>query len=253
MPIPVGNTEAEKAKIKKWLKDRNKYPSGFCNENGIPKQSVGHEGSQPTDWQGTPMMTCPDWMNCPCDCHYRLDVMFELGGIERHEVANPKYVRPVSDFVIPPPSFASPLGDPNDPTGTQHDPFAPAGPTATPLAQRRTPLGYAGRGTLEAQVWDCMNTHVEVIKLGVAMTTLMTSEWIAEHYEVPTPSRGAIQAVWKRWEQLGYCIVGTKPVSFLGFTSAGTWEQLERLKADAKRQKKSAQAADKRGYIRAKR
>lgn len=256
MPIPVGKNAEERAKIKKWLEGRNKYPSGFCNEHGIPARSVSHEGTRPTDYKGNPMKTCHLWQTCPCECHYKLDVMFEMGEMERHEVPNPLYVRVPTQFVMPEVknpltgAVASSPGGVSGPDGDE-EAYAPL-PVAdtTPLAQRRTPLGYAGRGTLEAQVWDAVTKHLDMMNLGIPITTLVISDWIATEYKVPTPSRGAIQAVWVRWQKLGYGKLESKPVRFGGFTGDGSWEELERMKGAVKRKQKSDQAAAKRGTLR---
>lgn len=250
MPLPEGKTPAERADIKEWLKDRNKYPSGFCNEHGKPGQ---HEGQRPKDWKGNGMPVCPHYLDCPCNCHYQIDKMFGAGGMERRFMQNPEYSPPVNEWKMPLVTVEDPLGvalssdGASAPSGVEEGYVAPARPAQPPLVERRTPLGYAGRGTLEAQVWDACRWMLEH---NIQATTLVVSEWIASKYKVPTPSRGAIQAVWVRWDKMNFGSLEKKPVHFSGFLNQGTWEELERLKASAKTAKKSAEAAAKRGSLR---
>lgn len=231
---------------KKWLKGRSKHMSGFCNENGKPGQ---HEGNKPKNFLGHPLKTCPFWDSCPCECHKSVDLLFEMTKMERREIPNPEYVPDHGGFV-PPEVDSDPLGtvassavgvmtplDVERPVGV-----ASVAPTA-PLAQRRTPTGRAARGGLEAQVWDaCTRTRAE------ALTPKAVAEWIAEEYKIPTPSTGAVNAVWARWENLGFAKTAKKPNRFLEFTGEGTWEELTRIKSSSKRQKKSAESLARRGF-----
>ena len=250
MTLPIGYTVLEKSEIKTWLKDRNKTVSGYCNEHDKPGQ---HEGQRPKNYRGRPLKTCPNLDKCPCQCHYQVEKMFKLTGMERQDMSNPEYVPEHSEFVmpiVPDPvtgTVALVSGDPLDPSALEDAYTPPPVATQTPLAQRRTPLGYAGRGALEAQVWDCSRT---LIKEGVEVTTLVASTWIESKYKVPPPSRGAIQAVWERWVKLEYAELGKKPVRFVRFTQDDTWERLERIKSSGKTKKKADLMAAKRGTLR---
>lgn len=229
-----------KSTDRKWLKGRDKYVSGFCNDHGKMAQC---EGTKPKSFRGTPMPTCPFWSTCPCECHKRVDEIYEMTGVERQEMSNPEYIPVRSEFVIPEvpiPSLANVASSNGGPIATptvEHD--APA--NVTPLTTRRTALGYAVKGTLEAQVWDAVQ------KLDNPITTAKVSDFITSNYRVPTQSRGAIQAVWVRWEGLGFATMGKKPVRFVSFTGEGTWQELERMKASVKRQKKKEQSDFRRG------
>lgn len=241
MPKLQAKTPEQKA----WLKGRHKYVSGFCNNVNKPAQC---EGTKPKS-NGKPLPTCGLWLECPCECHWRVDEMFRMTGMERVEVPNPEYIPVRGHFVMPDPPAdpvtgiiaSSPLGV-MAPDGDEDGYAAPPRPAQPPLVTRRTPLGYAARGTLEAQVWEAVRQVTPPI------TTLKVVDFIAEKYHVPTPSRGAVQAVWKRWQADGYGILGTKPVQFLGFVKTGTWEELERIKVNKKRQKQQAASKLRRGY-----
>lgn len=238
---------AKGAEQKAWLKDRNKFVSGYCNEHGKPGQ---HEGTKPKSGS-VPLPTCPFWLECPCECHWNVDQMFKITGLERQVIPNPEYVHEPSEFIIPD-DVEDPLGtvavtvtdtdappDPERPVGTQD------GPSTAPLAQRRTPTGRAARGGLEAQVWEACRSIEEE-----PLTPKLVGEFIAEKYTIPMPSSGAINAVWDRWTKLGFAEQGKKPNRFVKFTGDGTWEELVRLKGSTKRQAKAAATAAKRGSLR---
>lgn len=237
MPIPTGRD----AKV--WLKGRNKFMTGFCNDNGKPGQ---HEGQKPKSFSGKPLPTCEFAASCPCECHMLLDNMFKVTNMERKLVPNPEYAPERGEFVMP--DFAeNPLADPALAFGgvigtpdVERRVAVPASTAAAPLATRRTETGRAARGGLEAQVWDaCFNMPEDLGDL----TPKMIVEWIATQYNIPTPSTGAVNAVWERWLKLGFCELGKKPNRFLGFVNDGTWEELARLKGSVKRQEKSAATA----------
>lgn len=225
-----------------WLKERDKYCSGFCNDINKPAQC---EGTKPRSFKGVGMKTCEFFQTCPCVCHWRIDEMFKSTGLERKLVPNPEYVSPVSQFVMP--DFAEdPLGTVAvaangviGPDDNELDVTTPPAPAAAPLAVRRTETGRAARGGLEAQVWDaCFNMPGED-----DLTPKQVVEWIAEKYKIPTPSTGAVNAVWERWVKLGFATIAKKPNRFTGFSNEGTWEELARMKGSAKRQAKSAKVA----------
>lgn len=243
MPIldPMTLPKDERAAAREWLKGRNKFMTGFCNDSG----KIGaHEGTKPRG-----LKTCPFWEECPCSCHYGVDKLFAMTGMERIEVPNPAYQPDMGHFVMPYVPVSDPttgaLVDGGGMTPSDHDRPVDAVPVAstTPLAERRTDTGRAARGGLEAQVWDaCHNYPGED-----AITPKQVGEWIAEKYKVPTPSSGAINAVWDRWEKLGFCEQAKKPNRFVGFIHEGTWEELARLKANAKREKRQTVVNQRRG------
>lgn len=238
------------SKNKKWLKGRSKHLSGFCNNYNQPPQC---EGTKPRDDLGRPKMTCPIYESCPCDCHERLDMMFETTGLERVEMPNPDYKPPVPTYVIPEMRFDDPLavavgGDGASASTDVQQITQPAHmPPAAPLAQRRTPTGRAARGGLEAQVWDACSTIAKDFE-GLDITPKLVSDWIVNRYKIPTPSSGAINAVWDRWTKLGYAEQAKKPNRFLKFAGEGTWEELLRLKASSKRAAKASVSAARRGF-----
>lgn len=231
-----------------WLKGRDKFCSGFCNNNGKPLQC---EGTKPRSFSGQALKTCPMWQTCPCECHLRLDEMFTMTGLERKYIPNPDYDPPHDEFVMP--YVPDPVPDPDavtvggvmTPPDLEHPLDARGAPAAAPLASRRTDTGRAARGGLEAQVWEALNY---LMSEDVSLTPKAVGEYIREKYTIPTPSSGAINAVWDRWEKIEYATQAKKPNRFLGFTGEGTWEELQRIKARTKTVKRSSESMARRGY-----
>lgn len=229
-----------KKEAKSWLKNRNKFMSGYCS-NGFC------EGTKPRSFRGTPQKTCHLIDECPCECHRQLDLMFESTGVPRQLVTNPEYTPERVDFNIedylqtPSSDAPSTDGGVDGPDIIEGTPMTPA---VAALAQRRTETGRAARGGLEAQVLEAC--HALAI-LDQHITPKMISGWIAGKYEIPEPSTGAIGAVFNRWEKLGFAKQEKKPVRFAGFTGDGTALELERLKGKVKRESRRTQSALRRG------
>jgi hypothetical protein len=74
------------------------------------------------------------------------------------------------------------------------------------------------------------------------------AEWIAERYKIPTPSSGAIGAVWNRWEKLKFATQAKKPNRFVAFIGEGTLDELMRLKGSVRTAERAAKSAARRGY-----
>lgn len=252
-PLPEGATPSERAEIKQWLKTRNKFPSGFCNNINKPAQC---EGTRPKS-RGVAMKTCPMWDTCPCKCHYEIDKMFKLAGMERvEEQINPEYHVPVSEFVMPEDPIPHTEEVLSNDVGVNGHPAAEGIAVPMPRAARvallpPTPSGRRHRGQLEYEVLAvCERWLADDTQGPDICTPKWVAETIAEEQKIPTPSTGAIQAVWDRWEKLGIAGQAKKPARFTGWTGDfdGSAVMLDRIKASKKRQNKSAKAAQKRGF-----
>ena len=179
--------------------------------------------------------------------------MFESTGLPRQIMSNPDYKPSKGTFVMPevvddplgPPAF-SPVEELDGPVTENRHP-APQRPATAPLAHRRTDTGRSARGGLEAQVWDAcrffMGGTDEELESAGPITPKLVSDWIALKYKIPSPSTGAINAVWDRWTKVGFSTQEKKPNRFTGFVKEGTWDELARMKSAAKRNAKTSQLA----------
>lgn len=222
-----------------------KFKTGFCNN----KQC---EGTKPKS-NGTkkPMPTCKFWQTCPCDCHALLDKMFEETGMERQLIENAEYIPEkvhfnLLDYIGSGDSAPHSIPATGDvPTGDER-PVAPAARAS--LASRRTETGRAAKGGLEAQVWEvCRQWTDAPTNRPDQCTTRYIAETICDKYHIPTPSVGAIRAVFMRWVDLDYVEIATDPLRFKAFIKTGSYEELELMKARKKRMKKMTQSNARRG------
>lgn len=221
-----------------------KIKTGYCNMGQC-------EGTKPKGNKDKPLPTCSAFTLCACKCHAEIDEMFKITEMERIEVVNPEYIPERVEFNIfdylKTPEDEVPFSDVRvNGDGRLEQPVAATtAPAVAPLTTRRTDTGRAARGGLEAQVLE----QCQVFAAGnIEATPKMIAEIIADKYKIPTPSTGAIGAVFNRWESLGFAKQARKPVRFTGFTGDGTWVELSQLKARTKRAKKQSLSAARRGY-----
>lgn len=90
------------------------------------------------------------------------------------------------------------------------------------------------RGALEEMIQACADDWITNGKRG-QMHTGYVSKWIGEKYSINAPSRGAVDAVFKKWSELGFAFIATKPNRFAGYTVEGVSRGLLAMKADARR------------------
>ena len=204
------------------------YPSGFC------QGKHACEGTKPKSPSGKPMKTCEFWLLCPCTCHSDLTEMFSMLGHERRLVDNPEYIPPVSNFVLPPYEDLELVpGSAPEQTKTiiksDHEKIPDTVVKDFEQTGSRTP-----RGLLEQNVKLACDYWVKE-----SITDECTTLWVQEHIEnwldMPTVSRGAIHACWKRWDELGFAFIADNPVRFICYTPKGIKLGLEGIKAEAKR------------------
>lgn len=203
--------------------------TGFCH-------SGWHEGMKARSASGQPAPTCKFYINCPCDCHARLNRMFDLAGNERILVDNSDW-KPESTFVMPTArdvivaSSFIPAG-----TGVGIMRESPA-PEIVPATIERTfvptPTGRAGRGELESWVREA--TDIWAVEKDVLCTPQYVAKMIGQRKGINPPSSGAVDAVFNRWAALGFAKIERKPTRFEGYTEDGIKLGLETMKARAKR------------------
>jgi hypothetical protein len=206
-------------------------PTGFCNSGWC-------EGTKGALGNGKFAPTCKSFINCPCDCHARLNRMFHMAGTERVLVdesswhADNPFVLPTREIVVP----TDPVADTDTESSTE---LESAPPVALPAGMQRiflpTPSGRTGRGELESWVKEVTDAWV-VDREGLC-TPRHISQTIARVKGVKPPSVGAIDAVFNRWAEIGFAVIEKKPTRFGGYTEAGLRLGLEVMRAAAKRNK----------------
>lgn len=222
-----------------------KYRSGHCGIGCC-------EGTKAVNYRGVPMKTCDAIFNCPCKCHDDLAKLFKLTGEERRVVDVSGYKPEPSGFVMPElgPLPESSNSDHTDRPVLVESPAPGTVPARVTKPFAPTPSGRTARGELESWVEEyCGIWAVEKDVENCTPTYL--AEEIGRHKGITPPSVGAIDAVFKRWVQLGFAEIGKKPTRFIRFTDEGVQYGLQGLKEKAKRAKKMDRAAARRaGAIR---
>lgn len=147
----------------------------------------------------------------------------------------------VTTEVIEPDAAPDEAPDPSDP--------APAGQVEITDIEVDVEDARRPRGYLEADVkriTDRFVTGQLVLPEGAHLTPHHIGLAIkTEDSLEKAPSTGAVNAVLKRWEEIGYALVSTAPYAFTGYTQAAVDEGLVALKGAAKAKKKTARDAAK--------
>lgn len=200
--------------------------SGLCETNA-------HEGTRPKSYNGTPRQVCLlSW--CECECHTRLDEMFDMMEMERTPQDNPEFVPYERTYWMP-------SDDPNYGIDTQpQSDFTETGDVA--VLEREvavTESGRTARGGLEFWVQrECLAWILDHDD-GEPCTPKFLSNEIARVEGIKPPSQGAISAVFDRWERYGYARIGRdRPQRFLGLTEQGKEKGLDWCRANAKKRAK---------------
>jgi hypothetical protein len=218
-----------KPKGQSWHECSNKanhlwpIPTGFCNSGWCE----GFKVDKPT---------CKFWVNCPCNCHTNLSRMFAMSGqgSPLRPIDNSTYVPDRGGFV------RVSLDELVEKTITE-DPHvrvvaSPAPglvPTIVEKSFAPTPTGRAGRGQLESWVREV--TDLWALGPDGNCTPQYVADKIMKLQGLERgPSTGAIDAVFRRWESIGFAFIKSKPTRFAGYTPDGIKLGLEVLKAKGK-------------------
>lgn len=245
--VPCG-TKYKGSECPKKALHVHKFKTGFC-ANGFC------EGTKPKSFSGKPVKTCEHWMTCGCDCHTLIDEMMKMAEMVREEVPNPEYVPTPRTWWMPEddPTFdvSQPLSsfDGTDTPGTDERPsntppngaHGPLRPVSQPVFAA-TPTGRRARGQLEYDVLSVCIDFANDVFDWTECTPKLVSERIGKLHAEEPPSTGAINAVWDRWEKLGFAEQAKKPSRFVRFLGDGSIQNLERIKAQAKRSRKRGEA-----------
>lgn len=257
---------------RKWLEGRLKHPTGFCSPYN-PVEAQGHEGTRPKSAAGAPLRVCDFFDTCPCSCHYEVDQMYAMLDMPREEPEqSPEYLalsarrstefRLMLDALYGIPAIDGPLSIPDGvdtpdgderPVAANVEPLAGVSPQGLKPVFAATPTGKRPKGELEYDVLTICNEFVNGVYDWPMCTPKLVSEAIGKMHAVEPPSTGAVNAVWDRWEKLGFAEQAKKPNHFLKFSSDSSVVALDAAKKRAKRDKKQAATAAKRVTIRPKR
>jgi len=226
----------------KWDEHLTKYPSGHC-ANG------SHEGIKNLSPSGKIMKPCHLFVTCPCKCHADLDKLFAMTDRERIYVD-------VSGYSPEPSPFVGPSEDPDyyfsnhnggDAPSTHEDAPRTAAPVPDGPLYQPTPTGRAARGELESWVHDAF--MVWLVEQDGDFTPAHVAREIARKEAVES-SVGAIDAVFKRWQKLGFATMAKKPTRLTGISDEGRTLGLDKMKVKAKRDHRLAMQAARRGALR---
>ena len=212
-------------------KDSHLFPmvTGFCNSGWC-------EGTKGVTENGKSAPTCRFFVNCPCECHARLNRMFDIAGTERVLVDHSNW-KPDNPFVLPSMAFRVSPESFNDVGSDTPANIENAVPAAVSGGIQRTfaptPSGRAGRGELESWVKEI--TDIWVVDQNGLCTPKYVSDYIARRKGIKAPSVGAVDAVLKRWVEIGFAVIEKKPTRFTGYTEAGIKFGLESMRNITKR------------------
>lgn len=209
------------------------YKSGLCD--------IGcHEGDNPKNFRGQALPTCTSGSEgCSCECHKKFDEMFSMTGQERTVVNFSGYVPDKGSFVMPDLAQLAldrKLSDETRPVEIIASPVPDLVPTGIEQKFSSTPTGRAARGELEQMVDRvCRDWAVDQEDFPCRVTYV--ADQIERREGIKRPSEGAINAVFERWQKIGYAIIERKPNRFVSYTDAAREHGLLRLKELAKRSK----------------
>jgi len=213
-----------------------KTRTGFCSAGLC-------EGTKPRSPSDKPLKTCEFWQDCACKCHVELTAMFEMTGNERVTVYNSEYKPEKSPFLMPSisvaPSHEESAGSPES-IPVSDDMSGLSGNVQSEF--KSTPSGRKARGELEHAV-------LQVVERWLAPDSDITWEFctpvlVAQAIdEDRPPSTGAINAIFARWERMGFAEINKKPIRLVELKRHTSLSELknrirhERIKA-ASRQRR---------------
>jgi len=214
--------------------------SGFC------------EGTKPVSKDGRGIRTCAEIEKCACQCHRQIDEMFEAAGMERVLVENPKYFTKPRTYWMPgdPDPNADSMDSPPLPVGLTESDAGPSLVARDRPSVTRTATGRKQKGTLENEVRYVCEQYIQDVFEWDICTPKLVSEEIGRMNAAEPPSTGAVQAVWDRWEKLGFAKQARKPVRFEGFAGESSQDALDIMKRTTRKEQKLHKASIKRGSVR---
>lgn len=196
------------------------YVTGFCG--------VGlHEGTKPRSASRKPMKVCVAWQQCACKCHADITDMFKIAERERIPIDNPDYSPHVFDHSYIQSSevqeLPSILSDDELLPGVMFSPSPGIIPGYTIRTFEQTKSGRAPRGQMEQWVKQACDAWVldDVFALeGYPATVPYLARQITQVSGFDA-QLGAIDGVLRRWERMGFAVIGQSPMRFESYTERG--------------------------------
>lgn len=225
------------------------FRTGFCTAGAC-------EGKKKVSVSGRVMKPCLDWQHCPCDCHKQLDTLFAMTGKERTPQDMSGYEPPHNPYYMPSLEERALMhAMANNSTEEVAEvvvasPLPEVIPVTIKKTYNETKTGRAARGQLESWVREFCDEYL-IEQYGEPCTPKFVAEQVAKAQGFATPpSQGAVDAVFKRWEAIGFATIGKKPTRFVGYTEEGIKLGLEAMKIREKDRARSAAAAAGRSFRR---
>ena len=225
----------------------NPMPSGLCSERTEHLSPLrtgfcaveAHEGVAKKSHSGAYMRTCEKWKTCPCDCHKTFDQMFAMSGMPRVVVDNSRYVSPHNPFWMPTPEERAAMRAAAEAKATVEEVvIASPDPENIPISFRKeyapTPTGRAARGQLESEVRAACDVWMQGKTADLCTPAWLSAQVATARGGGDAPSVGAIDAIFKRWEGIGFAVIERKPTRFVKYTPEGVAKGIEALKIAAK-------------------
>jgi hypothetical protein len=205
---------------KVWI---NGYKSGHCIAGR-------HEGAKQLSMRGALLPAC-NGAPCGCECHGVFDQMAEfikeqLGADVVVPTAPAIALSPRSNVPTPVAANVTVATDRSTAART-HPGLPPDHPGDEPQS---TGNGRRARGSLDWEVKKVCDAWVST-GTDVPLTPKMASALI----DGGQTSTGAVDAVWRRWVQIGFAITASKPTRFIGYTEKGIEKGLHRIKFEKKK------------------
>src|SRR5690606_9700674 len=213
------------------------FVTGFC--------SVGaHEGQKKLGVSGRQLKPCHFWMTCPCECHIEFDRMYQAAEMVRDYRDISGYEPPKNTFVMPSlDEIVLMRAAAREREKAEALIVESPDPERIPASIKRTfnetKTGRSARGELESWVKEICDEFL-VEEYDEYCTPAWVSERVARAQGVKPPSQGAVDAVFKRWERLGFAVILRKPTRFSQYTPEGIKLGLDGIKLKAKQAARSA-------------
>lgn len=208
---------------KAWV---NGYRTGHC-------LAGNHEGTKNLSALGTLYKACIGG-GCHCECHQVFDQMAQfikeqLGTDVAVPAETAVALSPVPN--VPAPVSVNGTVATGPSTAVRTDPRLPPDPPNDEPQMHEN--GRRARGSLD---WEVKRVCDAWVSTGTAIG--LTPKQASALLDGGKTSTGAIDAVWRRWVQIGFATTESGPTRFIGYTEVGIEKGLHRIKFEKNKVKK---------------